>query len=228
MASKTAAAVLGVLAAATASATVEACAGPPPPPAHAPVTLQSTAAETPATRGVVPDERIVAILKRELASDSLPSPVSHTAIGVDSVRGVVTLTASVPSRLTKQRAVEIARIVRGVRAVVDRIEVEPQPKPDYEVDFLVAGALAHDPVTANQGIAASARQARVTLSGTVDSNATRRIAQDDVLALPGVRDVVDMVTIMPGVPTDTQLSHEVDRVVRQDLWLDDARIHVML
>ena len=53
----------------------------------------------------------------------------------------VTLTGTVSNRLAHDRAIERVRLVRGVRAIVDRLEVAPIPRPDYELEFAVAGAL---------------------------------------------------------------------------------------
>jgi osmotically-inducible protein OsmY len=109
---------------------------------------------------------------------------------------------------------------------VDRTVVAVVPRPDYEIEFAVAGALAHDPATAGEPIAARAHQAVVRLSGDVDSNAARRIAVSDLLAVPGVVDVVDNLVVLPGKRADSKLAAQVARIVRDDPWLDDDRILV--
>jgi osmotically-inducible protein OsmY len=179
----------------------------------------------------VPDDVIVRTTLRELDRDPA---TARERIGVDSEAGVLTLRGSLASRLPKERAVDVAHVVRGVRAIIDRTEVLPEPRPDYELDFAAAGALAHDPVTSGQRIAARTHQAVVLLSGSVDSNAARRIAEADVLTLPGVRDVVShLATLPPGAarPTseprsDDRIAAEVDRLIRNDPWLDDSHVRV--
>jgi hyperosmotically inducible protein len=49
--------------------------------------------------------------------------VSALAINVDTYRGVVTLYGKVPSQTVAQRAVEIARNVKGVKQVVSKLTV---------------------------------------------------------------------------------------------------------
>jgi osmotically-inducible protein OsmY len=171
----------------------------------------------------VPDAWIVRVTQRELARDRV---TQQERLDVDSQDGVVTLQASVSNRLAKERALDIARVVRGVRAIIDRVVVAAVPRPDYEIEFAVAGVLGHDPATAGARIAARAHQAVVRLSGDVDSNATRRIAVNDVLAIPGVVDVVDNLVVRPGKLADARLAAQVGRIVCDDPWLDDDRIHV--
>lgn len=216
----------GWLAAATALGVVVAgsgCIGPPPPPRQAPTPLRA-AAPLDTVPGSVPDASIVRVLLGELRADPV---VSRENLSVDSVLGVVTLWGNVSNRLAKERAVELAHVVRGVRAVVDRLTIPSKPRPDGELEFAVAGRLSQDPVTAGQRIGAQVREGTVTLTGDVDSNATRRIAESEVLSIPGVRDVVDDLAVRPATRrTDEQLEREVDRIVRSDPWLDGSHVQV--
>ncbi len=163
------------------------------------------------------------MLLRELHRDAA---VNRERIDVDCADGVLTMHGDVSARLAKERAIAIAQVVRGVRAVVDRISVTPKPRPDYELDFVAAGALAADPVTAGETISAHARGGVVHLVGNADSNATRRIAESDMLALPGVLDVVDDLAVTPGERTDARLRSEVERTMRDDAWLDEGLVQV--
>ncbi len=169
------------------------------------------------------DTWIVAVLIRELEADSVTTRVK---VDADCAKGVLTLQGEVDSRLAKERAIAIAQIVRGVRAIVDRISIAPRPRPDYELEFLAAGALSADPATAGEPIGAHAHAGVVRLTGDVDSNATRRIAEKDLLALPGVLDVLDDLAIAPVERSDARITSEVVRVMRDDPWLDDTALKV--
>jgi osmotically-inducible protein OsmY len=173
--------------------------------------------------GVVADHAIVRTALRELGQDAV---TGREQIGADSESGVLTLQGSVATRLAKARAVEIAHVVRGVRAIVDRIDVAAVPRPDYEIDSAVATLLARDPVTSWQRIDARARKGIVLLSGHVGSKAARRIAEADVLGVPGVVDAFNDLAVRPGGTTDERITAEVQRTVKDDLWLDDAHIRV--
>jgi hyperosmotically inducible protein len=66
------------------------------------------------------DTTITASVKTKLTLDK----VSHvTAINVDTQGGVVTLSGKVDDGATKERAIQVARSVSGVRDVVDNLTV---------------------------------------------------------------------------------------------------------
>lgn len=175
---------------------------------------------------IVPDETIRATVARELGRDPFVGP---QRVGVDSAGGVVTLEGTVSNHLAARRAVEIAHVVRGVRAIVDRVSVAPTARPDYELDWTVAAKLANDDAIRSQRIGERTHDGAVRLSGDVDSGAARRIAIADVLAIPGVKAVVDHLSVSPPetrARTDRTLDAEVARTLGSDPWLDDAHVAV--
>jgi osmotically-inducible protein OsmY len=191
-----------------------------PEPRSAEAALAAGASQrTPA----VTDTWIVAVLVRELQGDPV---VGRERIEVDCANGVTTLHGEVSNRLAKDRAIAIAEVVRGIRAVVDRVTVEAKPRPDYELEFMAASALAADPAIAGQPIGVHAHAGVVRLAGNVTSNATRRIAESDLLALPGVLEVADDAAVVPAPRSDARLVLEVARLLHDDPWIEDARVHV--
>jgi osmotically-inducible protein OsmY len=198
--------------------------------ASAPTAPARTAEDTPqafSDARVLPttasDTNIVAVTLRELQADTV---VRRERIEVDCVNGVLTLQGEVAVPLAKLRAVEIAELGKGVRAVVDRLVLAAHPQPDYELEFLAASALAHDHVTYGEPIAAKGSAGTIRLTGNVDSNATRAIAENDVLAIPGVLSVENDLAVVPGPRSDGRLLGEVTRVMNDDPWIDDARVHI--
>jgi osmotically-inducible protein OsmY len=173
---------------------------------------------------VVADERIVHVARRELDRDPI---VGKEGVHVDSQDGVLTLEGAVVSVMAKERAVGLAHVVRGVRAIVDRLVVVSEPSTtDEELELVVAGALGRDPVTAGQAVAAACRNAVVRLWGGVDSNAARRVAEADVLAIPGVVDVIDDLAVFPEGRTDARLAAEAQRLLGDDPWVASAGLGV--
>jgi len=69
---------------------------------------------------VVDDASITAAVKAKLAGEKLSTV---TKVDVDTRNGIVTLTGNVNSETMRQRAVEIAREVEGVRNVVNNLRV---------------------------------------------------------------------------------------------------------
>jgi hypothetical protein len=104
------------------------------------------------------------VLARELERDAV---VGREQFGVRVDLGIVTMSGSVTRRLAKDRAAEIAHVIRGVRAVIDGLILAPPQRSDDELEFLVAGVLSRDPVTAGQPLAASTRDGVVRLWGHV-------------------------------------------------------------
>jgi osmotically-inducible protein OsmY len=175
-------------------------------------------------RGYAPDSTIVRVLRRELGNDPV---TARAGIGVDSEKGIVTLRGSIPAPLARNRAIEIAHVVRGTRAIVDRVDVTPEPRPDYELEFAIAHELTTDPAVQGEPIAIRARSGVIRMSGDVESEAARRVATSDILAVPGVLDVVDNVVVgPPGHRTDTRLAAQSQRLLRDDPWLDDSHVTV--
>jgi len=73
---------------------------------------------------VIDDTSITAEVKAKLVADTLSN---LTKIGVNTRAGVVTLTGDVNSPEIKARAVQIASSVKGVRTIVDDIQVAGVP-----------------------------------------------------------------------------------------------------
>ncbi len=204
-----------------------ACGGSAPPPAprtaSAPPAprLTGPVATRPRSSSSSSDEGIILVLIRELDADRI---VGRERIDADCQNGILTLRGDVSAPLVKERAVAIARVVQGVRAIVDRIAVAARPRPDPELALLAGSALASDSVTASEPMGAHAHAGVVRLTGMADSNAARRIAEGDVLAVPGVVEVVDDLAVEPGMRTDAQVAREVGRILREDPWLDGSRV----
>ncbi len=173
--------------------------------------------------GVVPDATIVRVMRRQLGSDAV---TAGQIPQVECDRGVVTLSGEVPSVLVKERAVAVAHVVRGVRVVVDELDVSVRPRPDYELETYALAVLARDPVTARARLSVRARQGVLSVHGSVDSPAARRAAIEDLRGIPGVHDVFDELTVAPSPRGPTLVQAEVERAVLDDPWVDGSQILV--
>jgi osmotically-inducible protein OsmY len=72
----------------------------------------------------VQDTKITGEVKSKLVSDVRPSSLAN--IDVNTTNGVVTMAGQVESDQVRQRAVEVARSVKGVVRVNDNLQVEPK------------------------------------------------------------------------------------------------------
>jgi osmotically-inducible protein OsmY len=164
----------------------------------------------------VSDPQIFRVLLRELDGDSV---VQRERIHIRVDLGVVTLSGNATCQLAKNRAMETAHVIRGVRAVIDGVTTGPELRSNEELEFTVAGVLSHEPVAAERHLAARANAGVVQLWGDVDSDATRRIIEADLLAIPGVREVADNLGVRPQPVADWRLANEVERILTSDPWL---------
>jgi osmotically-inducible protein OsmY len=166
----------------------------------------------------------VRVIVRQLDADPI---VARERIRVVCDEGVITLEGVVSAPLARQRAVAVLQVVRGVRAVVDRLAVASLRTSDGLLSLAAAAALARDPaVTTQRQIAARARDGVVRLSGVVEADATRRIVEDDLSALPGVSRVVNDLAVVPHSRGDRALAWQVERIVSDDPWVDGSDVHV--
>jgi len=90
------------------------------------------------------DSSITAAIDRSFAMDE---GVPHNQLDIDTQQGIVTLSGTVDNLFAKERAIEQAQSVKGVRSVVDHIHVRPASVPDEKLKPAVSDALSNDPVT---------------------------------------------------------------------------------
>lgn len=124
-----------------------------------------------------PDEAIAKDVNRVLATDPATEEWEITA---EARNGLVTLIGSADSWQEKRLAGEIARGVRGVRAVQNDILVESQPvRPPQEVRSEIRQTMRFDSrLRANQ-IDVEVRRDTVILSGSVGSARERELAMEN-------------------------------------------------
>jgi len=153
--------------------------------------------------------------------------VSTDRIDVDVDQGIVTLSGTVHTPAERRRAVALARILKGVRSVVDRLEVKPAPRSDDHMRRDVERALLLDPATESYELHAAAHNATVTLTGTVESWAQAQLALEVAENVKGVKNVESRVTVKyPRRWSDTEMAAEITGRLAWDARVDAGLIHV--
>jgi osmotically-inducible protein OsmY len=140
------------------------------------------------------DAEIAAHIRSNLVSDAR---IDHPErIDVRVANGVVTLTGTVDSYVEKSAAESDAWTVPGVVEVVNNLTiVPPVTRSDVEIAERVRKDLASDPALDASHINVNVCNGVVTLTGTVPTYYQRKRAESDVWSEPGVRDVVDNLTV---------------------------------
>ena len=141
------------------------------------------------------DAGITTAIKSRLAADD---EVKAHQIDVDTRNKIVTLTGTVDTARAKTRAVEIARLEKGVFQVDDKITLTPgAPKPptDASLTAAVNARLTAESTVSGLKIKVDTLDGVVTLSGEVrtqtEKDAAVRLARDTA----GVREVNDRLLI---------------------------------
>ncbi len=151
-----------------------------------------------------------------------------TRIDVAVAEGVVTLTGSVGSLLAKERAARLAQAVRGVRAVVNRVEVTGGTRTNRAVRDDVDDALVLDPATDAFEIRVTVDgNQMVTLHGAVDSYAERSLAETVAKGVRGVRGVTNRITVdYASDRPDTEIARDIEGRLRWSRFVDDGLVDV--
>jgi osmotically-inducible protein OsmY len=163
-----------------------------------------------------------AIQKRALADWGVRSKLD-----VEVKNGIVRLSGIVGNILADERAVEIAKSTRGVRAVIDMIMVDVVDKKDEEINREVISALEKDPAVDRPDIDVKVLDGFITLSGTVDSFTEKHLAWRASKAVEGVTGVRNDILVerRPERP-DSEIKADVEGRLRDSVLIDSNLIKV--
>lgn len=157
----------------------------------------------------------------------LQAGVSFHQIDVDVVNGVATLSGTVDNLLTKNRAEEIATMVRGVRSVVNTLEVAASGETDSQIRDDVERVLLTDPATDSYEVSVEVDDGHVVLEGTVDSWQEKSLAEIVATRVKGVRDIDNLLTVSyKHDRPDYEIKAEIERRMHWDIRVDNALINV--
>jgi osmotically-inducible protein OsmY len=176
-------------------------------------------------RGIRPDEQIQKDVLAELKWDARVQP---NEIGVAVKEGVVTLTGWVDSYIKRWAAEESAQRVRGVRAVVNEIEVRlpnSSERTDEDIAKGALEALEWDALVPAEKIQVTVSKGWVTLRGEVEWQYQKEDAERVVRRLTGVKGVTNLITVKPRV-TATELKEKIQTALLRSAQTDAQRISV--
>ncbi len=149
------------------------------------------------------------------------------SLKVEATEGLVTLSGEVACLQDKHLASRIAKRTRGVEAVLNQILVRVSKRPDDAVREDVLKVLhANDGVDKPQ-IAVDVSHGEVAMTGKVDSLAEKRIAEYAASGVRGVTKVTNQLTVsLLTQRGDRELRDEINALIVQSVYLDDADIRV--
>ena len=169
-----------------------------------------------ATEERLADTDITAAVERLL---QLKKGIHPQLIEVACNEGIVELTGFTDSLLSRERAVEITKAVRGVRAVINEINIRTADVPDGELKHRVELVLQQDPVVSEYNIRCHTRGGEVTVEGTLQSWAEEQLALKAISAVPGVRHLTNRLHIRGGelLNSDEEITAQIQSLLAWDI-----------
>ena len=169
-------------------------------------------------------------VRRQVLDELEYAPMVDAAqIGVAVDDGVVTLTGHVRNYAEKSIAERVTLRVRGVRAVIERIEVRYPENPRVGDEALAercARVLEWDVQIPERSVSLKVEKGCVTLEGCVPHYHQKAAVDTALRRLAGVTDIVNLIAVKPPVrPTEVK-----DRILaalrRSARDPDTIRVHV--
>jgi osmotically-inducible protein OsmY len=171
------------------------------------------------------DDQIQLDVLDELKWDARVQP---NEIGVAVKDGIVTLLGWVDSYTKRWAAEEAAHRVRGVKAVVNDIEVrlpDSSERSDADIAAAAVRALEWDAFVPVEKIDVTVTKGWVTLQGEVEWQYQKQDAERVVRRLSGVWGVVNLITVKPRV-TPSEIKQKIEQALLRSVETDANRIKV--
>jgi osmotically-inducible protein OsmY len=157
----------------------------------------------------------------------IPS-LQATEIGVAVQEGIVSLSGYVDSYAMKAAAEKAAKRVKGVQAVVQKIEVKSahSPRTDEDLAWAILNAFAWSCEIPQDALKVQVQKGEVTLEGEVDWYYQKQAAEKAVLNLLGVVGVKNLITLKQKVNA-RNLRSKIVQALKRNALLYTANITVL-
>ncbi len=147
-------------------------------------------------------------------------------IGVSVMDGIVTLTGQVSTYTEKWRAERAVERVKGVRGIVNDIEVKLVGEyDDVDIARRAADKLKWNLLVPEDSVTVKVQNGWITLQGEVRHDYQRRAAERAVRDVPGVKGVSNLIKVKPAAdPSD--IKEQIEKTFTRQAILDASRITV--
>ena len=169
------------------------------------------------------------LLQRSVLDELAWEPAVDAAhIGVAAEDGVVTLTGHVANYVEKVAAERAARRVKGVRAIVQEIDVKLHASDERSDEDIAASALRilrwHAGLPSDQ-LQLKVEDGNVALRGEVNWQHQKDQAESDVRKIQGVRSVANLITVKPSVKP-FEVKRKIEEALKRNAELEFSHISV--
>jgi len=168
-------------------------------------------------------------LQRDVLDAIKWEPLLHAAeIGVTAKDGIVTLTGSVDSYTKKMEVENAAKKVSGVKAIVEKINLEfsnAGAKTDGEIATEVLHGLIWNWDVPDNQLKVKVENGWVTLDGEVQWHHQKNAAERTAANRPGVKGVTNNITLKSDVK-DAIEKLDIESALRRSASINDDDIHI--
>jgi osmotically-inducible protein OsmY len=166
-------------------------------------------------------------LRRDVLAELEYDPsIDARKIGVAVEDGIVTLTGEVFSFAEKWNAERAAERVEGVRGIVNKIEVKiVGDYSDTDIAREAADALRWNLMVPPGKVIPKVENGYITLTGEVNYDFQRRAAEKAVRYIPGVKGVINLITIKPKVEPN-EIKEKIEEALKRMATVDAGNIQV--
>jgi osmotically-inducible protein OsmY len=172
----------------------------------------------------IKDRDITLAVENQLINDDA---VPFDSIDVHTHEGIVTLSGSVDNLVAKERSVKLAETIKGVRAVVNLIEVDPVSRTDEQIVKEVKSALFDYPATDRLGIKVTVTRGMVTLAGEVNSWQEKQLCSLVAKGVRGVKEIKNLIEVKYDTEiSDREIETEISGRLEWDAWVDASLVDV--
>jgi len=149
-------------------------------------------------------------------------------IGVTAIDGIVTLTGTVDSYAKKYEAEDAAKKIAGVKAVVEKIEIQfgnTAKMDDTEIAKEILNSLKWNLEVPNDKVKVKVENAWVTLEGELSWNYQRDSVRKSVRNLPGIKGVTNNILIKSDTNDEIE-KKDIERALARNGSINDQGVKV--
>ncbi len=173
---------------------------------------------------IINDDAITRSIEINLAVDEA---IAAHLIDVKTVDGIVTLSGSIDNILARDKAERHAEATRGVRAVINDIEVRPVKRADSDILKDCRAAMIYDPAIEMNEVSIDVQDGEVIVEGNTDSWSEKRLITDAAKGVKGVKAVHNTMEVnFPGQRTDEEIREDVLYRLKADPFIFEDVIAV--
>lgn len=155
--------------------------------------------------------------------------IPEYSIQVKTKDGIVSLTGETNNLLEKKLARDIAMAIKGVRGVINRINVtDTEFRTDAEIKNDVKHALLFDPATNLYDVDVAVDNGKVTLTGRVKSWQEKQLCETVTGGVLGVQEIENNIGFKKDVKVraDNKIEEEIEAILRWNVKIDHELIDV--